>query len=393
MGQTVQWFVLFLLLFSCSSDSNPNKLNTGELWSIKMADAVMERFDSLIYYNNPSNVKWQYDIAFLGQAMDKLGSYDPRYSDYMKSFIDYFVQEDGTVKAYKQSDYNLDHINPAKCLLSLYKRTGEEKYHLAIKTFVTHLKNQPVSASGGFWHKKIYPHQMWLDGIYMSAPFLAQYAREFNEPSWLDTVANQVTLIYNKTVDEETGLLFHAWDESRQQKWADPETGCSPVFWGRALGWYLMALVDILDFFPKDHPAYGDITEILIKTSKAVVRVADKETGLWYQVLDKGNTEGNYLEASCSAMFTYVFAKAAKMSYLSDEYYRIAEKSFNSFIEEFVFLDSDGYYSIKNICGSAGLGGDPDRDGSYEYYINVPRVTNDPKGVAPFILAAIELKQ
>jgi unsaturated rhamnogalacturonyl hydrolase len=229
--------------------------NEHDLWSLRMAEAVMNRFDSLIHYNHPGKVKWQYDIAMLGQAIDKLGSVDERFSLYMQAFMDYFVREDGSIIGYRKNDYNLDHINPAKNLLTLYKRTGERKYLDAIQHVIRQLEEQPVTSAGGFWHKKRYPRQMWLDGVYMSSPFMAQCAKEFDQPQWFDTVARQITLIYEKTLDEESGLLYHAWDESKQQQWADPVSGCSPNFWGRAMGWYMMALVDVLDYFPQDHPS------------------------------------------------------------------------------------------------------------------------------------------
>jgi unsaturated rhamnogalacturonyl hydrolase len=358
-----------------------------------MADAVMSRFDSLIYYNNPGKVKWQYDIAMLGQAIDRLGSVDQKYSLYMQDFSDYFVREDGNVKLYKKSDYNLDHINPAKNLLTLYKRTGQQKYLNAINHFIVHLEEQPVTSEGGFWHKKRYPFQMWLDGVYMSSPFMAQYAKEFNQPAWFDTVALQITLICERTLDEETGLLYHAWDESRQQPWADQKTGCSPQFWGRAMGWYMMALVDVLDYMPPDHRSRENILAILLQVAEALMKVRDPGTGLWYQVLDQGSRDGNYLEASCSSMFAYAFAKGAKNRHLPHEFLEVAEDTFESILKEFVIEDVDGMLSLTGICGAAGLGGDPYRDGSYDYYVNEKTVKNDPKGVGSFILAAIELKR
>jgi unsaturated rhamnogalacturonyl hydrolase len=234
---------------------------------------------------------------------------------------------------------------------------------------------------------------MWLDGIYMSSPFMAQYAKEFNRPEWFDTVSLQIRLIYDKTFDRSTGLLYHAWDESREQRWADKQTGCSPCFWGRAMGWYMMALVDVLDYFPAQHPDREKLLDILVRTAAALRDVRDPETGLWYQVLDQGGREGNYLEASCSCMFTYAFAKGAKKGYLSQDFYRMAEESFDAILGEFITVEKDGMPGMRHVCGGAGLGGDPYRDGSYEYYINEKRVPNDPKGVGAFILAATELKK
>ena len=232
---------------------------------------------------------------------------------------------------------------------------------------------------------------MWLDGIYMASPFLAQYANDFNKPAWFDTVTFQIIHIYSKTYDPATGLLYHAWDESKSQAWCNPETGQSKEFWGRAMGWYMMAIVDVLGYLPNDHPQRDSVINILLKTSEALLRVRDPKTGLWYQVLNKGNQEGNYLEASCSSMFTYAFAKGARMGYLPSKYLDIAKQSFQAIVENFIRIGEDGVPVMTNICGAAGLGGNPYRDGSYQYYINEKRVDNDTKGVAPFILAAIEL--
>jgi len=205
---------------------------------------------------------------------------------------------------------------------------------------------------------------MWLYGIYMSSPFLAQYAIEFNKPAWFDTVTFQIMHIYEKTIDPKTGLLYHAWDESKSQAWCNPETGQSREFWGRATGWYMMAIVDVLGYLPNNHPQRDSIISILVRTSEALLKVRDPETGLWYQVLDKGKQEGNYLEASCSSMFTYAFAKGAKMGYLPAKYRGIAEKSFQSLIDNFIITGDNGVPVMTGICAAAGLGGKPYRDGS-----------------------------
>ena len=329
----------------------------------------------------------------LGQAIDKLGYLDAKYSRYHEDFIDHFITEDGYILTYDKEEYNLDNVNPAKGLITQYKRKGDIKYLNAINTTVDQLRDQPRTNSGGYWHKLKYPWQMWLDGIYMSSPFLAQYAMEFNKREWFDTVSEQITLIYGQTLDPETGLLYHAWDESRTQKWCNPSTGQSRHFWGRAMGWYMMALVDVLDYLPSDYRSRDTIISILNSTAEALLQFRDEETGLWYQVLDRQNEEGNYLEASCSAMFTYSFAKGANKGYLPEKFNDIAAASFQSITEHFIKTGEDGLPIMINICGAAGLGGTPYRDGSYTYYINEQRVDNDPKGVGPFILAAIELNQ
>lgn len=365
---------------------------SGELWSVRMANSVMARYDTLLKMDAP-RVRWQYDVSYVGQAIDRLGHLDPKYSEYMETFIDYFVQEDGTVKHYKQTDYNIDRINPAKNVITLYKRTGEQKYRDAIELHVEQMRNHPKTESGGYWHKKIYPHQIWLDGLYMASPFLAQYAKEFNDPEWFDVVAKEIQLAYRVTLDEESGLLYHAYDESREQRWADPLTGQSPHFWSRATGWYMMAIVDVLDFLPKTHPDRDSIIEILNNVSEAVLKVRDPETGLWYQVLDHLGAEGNYIEGSGSAMFAYTFAKGAKNGYLNENYLKVANSIFDDIVEHLIVEEEDGLITMTSICGACGLGGNPYRDGSYEYYITEKVYDNDPKGVAPFIMAAIELER
>ena len=365
---------------------------SGELWSVRMANSVMARYDTLLKMDAP-RVRWQYDVSYVGQAIDRLGHLDPKYSEYMETFIDYFVQEDGTVKHYKQTDYNIDRINPAKNVITLYKRTGEQKYRDAIELHVEQMRNHPKTESGGYWHKKIYPNQIWLDGLYMASPFLAQYAKEFNDPEWFDVVTKEIQLAYRVTLDEESGLLYHAYDESREQRWADPLTGQSPHFWSRATGWYMMAIVDVLDFLPKTHPDRDSIIEILNNVSEAVLKVRDPETGLWYQVLDHLGEEGNYIEGSGSAMFAYTFAKGAKNGYLNENYLDVANSVFDDIVEHLIVEEEDGLITMTSICGACGLGGNPYRDGSYEYYITEKVNDNDPKGVAPFIMAAIELER
>jgi unsaturated rhamnogalacturonyl hydrolase len=324
-------------------------------------------------------------------AIDRLGSVDPKYSKYMENWVNYFVNKDGSVKDYSPDEYNLDRIYPANNILTLYKRKENSTYQVALDRFISQMESHPKTNSGGYWHKKIYPWQMWLDGIFMASPFMARYGKEFNMSKWIDVATTQVKMIYEKTLDRKTGLLMHAWDESRQQKWCDPETGKSHYPWSRSMGWYTMALVDILDNLPENHPDRDSLIHILQKTCDALLRVSDPESGLYYQVLDQGKREGNYLEGSGSAMFTYVFARGVHKGYLNTKYLVIANNNFDNIIKEFIRVDKDGLLSMINICAVGGLGGNPYRDGSYEYYINERRQTNDPKGVAPFILAAIEL--
>jgi unsaturated rhamnogalacturonyl hydrolase len=387
-------FIGILFLFatvSCTNQKSKKEAAEGK-WSVRMANTVMATSDSLIHYVS-GNPKWAYDVAFLGMAMDRLGNIDPKYSRYMEDWVNYFIHPDGSVTDYNIQEYNLDRILPGRNVITVYKRYPEQKYKIAIDNFIEQLKTHPRTNTGGYWHKQIYPWQMWLDGIFMGSTYMAYYAKEFNAPEWFDVVTLQVKLIYEKTLDPATGLLMHAWDESRQQKWCDPVTGQSHYPWSRAIGWYTMAIVDILDYLPADHPDRDALISILQKTCDALLKVRDPETGLWYQVLNQGGREGNYIEGSGSAMYIYVFAKGARLGYLDKKYREIADNAFSDFIKNQLTVDDNGIITIHNICGGCGLGGNPYRDGSYEYYIGERRVDNDTKGVAPFILSAIELNR
>lgn len=391
----MRYFIVFLIVALSAGCSNSNNMPADQSkpeWAVKFADAVIDRSDSLIYYDREVP-KYEYDYAFLASAIDKLGKYDEKYSGYARAYIDYFVQDDGSVLTYKKSNYNIDRVRPGLNMLYLYEKTGEEKYKTAAELLVSQMEEHPRTESNGYWHKKAYPWQMWLDGLYMASPFLAKYAQMFDEPKWFDEVTFQLQLVYEKTLDEKTGLLYHAWDENRQQQWCNPETGQSKHFWSRATGWYMMALVDVLDYLPENHPERSSVIEKLNDLSDALLKVQDEETKLWYQVLDMGGREGNYVEASGSAMFIYAFAKGVKNGYLPEKYQDIAENAFDALIENLVIQDDDGHPTLTNTCGACGLGGNPYRMGDYEYYISEKQIDNDQKGVAPVILAAIELNK
>ncbi len=354
---------------------------------MRIADSVMQRCFIL-------GKKWTYEWGVVLRGLQEvwLRSGDKVYFDYIKSNIDHFVAPDGSIRTYRMEDYNLDMINTGKLLFPLYRVTGHSRYKSAIHTLVQQLKHQPRTAEGGFWHKKIYPHQMWLDGIYMACPFYAQYASMFDEPLIFDDVAHQIKLIAERTHDPATGLLYHGWDSSHQQQWAHPETGTSPHFWGRAIGWFVMAIPDVLDYFPQDHPAHNEMVTIFKNVIMALLKVQDVQSGLWYQVLDHGKAAGNYLEASASAMFIYAIAKGVRKRYLDVSVLPYAEHALEGIIRHFIEFDEHGLVNVNQICSVAGLGGEPYRDGSFEYYVNEPIVTNDDKGVGAFILAAAELE-
>jgi unsaturated rhamnogalacturonyl hydrolase len=255
------------------------------------------------------------------------------------------------------------------------------------------LSVQPRTQAGGFWHKKIYPYQMWLDGIYMAQPFYAAFAKTFNQPDCFDDIAHQILLIEEKAREPGSGLLYHAWDESKQIPWANAVTGCSPHFWGRAMGWYAMAIVDVLDDFPEDHPRRKAILEVFQRLAEAIARVQDPSSGVWYQVLDQGGREGNYLEASGSCMFVYAIAKGIRKGYLPAAFLPVVRTGYQGILHTFVSTDEQGLVTLGKVCGACGLGGVPYRDGSYEYYVTEKVVTNDYKGVGPFILASLEMER
>ena len=231
---------------------------------------------------------------------------------------------------------------------------------------------------------------MWLDGLYMAEPFYAEYATRQRDTAAMTDVTHQFLIVAQQLRDPKTGLYYHAWDSAHQQPWADPVTGRSKNFWGRAVGWYLMAAIDVLDYLPPNHRDRPALIRIVQQLADAVARVQDS-TGVWWQVLDQPNRPRNYLEESASAMFAYSFAKGARLGYLAPKYHALATRAFDGMIKQFVTTGEDGLVSIHGICKVAGLGGDPPRDGSYEYYVSEPVVADDYKGVGSFLLAAIEL--
>ncbi|WP_215225060.1 glycoside hydrolase family 88/105 protein [Echinicola shivajiensis] len=362
-------------------------------WSERMALSVMKRNPEAWQVDFMDRAVWSYPQGLMLHAFEELWkkTNNDTYYDYIQAYADKLIETDGQIKTYKYETYNIDMINSGKLLFNLYGQTGDERYKKAIEILRGQLKYQPKTSEGGFWHKLRYTNQMWLDGAYMGTPFLMQYAKEFNQPKDFDEAVLQLELMEKHLRDAKTGLLYHGWDESRFQAWADPETGRSPNVWGRAMGWYAMAVVDALDFLPDEH--YGSVVlkGILQRLASAVSHYQDKESGLWYQVVDQGDREGNYLEASVSSMFVYALAKGVNKGHLDNAYWVTAEKGFEGIISELIEVKEDGELNLTQVCAVAGLGGKPYRDGSYEYYVNEKIRVNDPKGVGPFILAAMEL--
>jgi unsaturated rhamnogalacturonyl hydrolase len=365
--------------------ASSQKINT---WSVRMVESTLQRY-------TVKDFSWNYDHGLQVMAIQKAGEAtgEKRYLQFVTDWIDYFIQPDGSIRTYRMDTYNIDWINSGKLLFGAYERTGDTRYRKAIATLREQMRTHPRNNANGFWHKKIYPYQMWLDGIYMAGPFMSEYALRFNEPEIFDDVVHQITLIERHTRDEKSGLLYHAWDESKGQRWCDPITGLSQYFWGRAVGWYVMAIVDVLDHLPQEHAGRSDLIAILEQTAAAIVKVQDEATGLWYQILDLPKRKGNYLEASASIMFVYAFAKAVREGYLRQDYLLSARRGYRGTLQNLIKIDSQGFLTLEKVCGGAGLGGEPYRDGSFEYYISEKIIPNDPKGVGPFILAALEMER
>ncbi len=362
-----------------------------DLWSRGIADTIIRQCNEEGYHSYVMD-RWAYVPGMLLMAMARAGVQlsNKDYYSFMQRHMESFVEEDGSIRTYSLEEYNLDQINQGKNLFLLYDQTGDDRYAKAAHLLAAQLSSQPHTSEGGFWHKKVYPFQMWLDGVYMSSPFLAEYAKVFDRPDLMDRVAHQILLIERMTRDPRTGLLYHGWDESREQEWADSLTGLSAHFWSRAMGWYVMAIVDSLEFFPITHPERGTIIGIFRRVCLALLQVQEKETGLWYQVLDQGDREGNYLEASGSMMFVYALAKGLRLGYLESAFHSAMMKGYEGIVKHLAEVDESGVH-LHQICHGAGLS--KDRNGSYDYYISEQIVSDAFMGIAPFLLTSLEVER
>ena len=379
-------FSLFLFFIGLAVENAICRNNRNQMMSVRMAESIMIR--------HPNGYgDWDYVTGTVLKAFEELWrrTGDERYFDYIERTVDRVVNSDGTIDDYNLGSYNIDEINEGRMLLFLYKETGEEKYRKAATLLRSQLATHPRTSEGGFWHKQRYPHQMWLDGLYMGSPFYAEYGKLFNEPEDFDDVVRQLTLMEKHARDPITGLLYHGWDESREQDWADPVTGCSPSFWGRAIGWYAMAVVDVLDYLPEHHAARDSVIAILQRLTDAVSNFQDDSTGVWWQVVDQGGRQGNYLESSVSCMLTYSIAKGIRLGYVDESYWSVVEKAYQGILQEFITENTDGTINLDQTCITAGLG--YGRDGTYEYYVYGTGIrSNDGKGLGPFITAGLEME-
>lgn len=377
----IQFFLLTIPVFLHSQSL------VEQPWSVRMAESIMARRPG-------SYGSWDYVTGTVLRGFEELWrkTGDERYYQYIKYTVDGVVNENGTINGYRVSDYNIDEINEGRMVLLLYKETGLEKYKKAAELLRSQLRDHPRTSEGGFWHKERYPWQMWLDGLYMGNPFYAEYGLLFDEPEDFDDVVLQLTLMEKHARDPNTGLLYHGWDESREQDWADPLTGCSPSFWGRAIGWYAMALVDVLDYLPLDHTGRDSVIAIISRLAEAMTAFQDENSGVWWQVVDQGGREGNYLESSVSCMMVYALGKAIRKGYINETYQPAVIKAYQGILNEFITENTDTSINLIQTCTTAGLG--YGRDGSYDYYVYGTTISvNDGKGVGPFTTASLEIER
>lgn len=365
--------------------------------AVRMAESEMVRAPRAAQLDGVEvgRIKWTYTIGLeLLSMMDAARAYDrPDFYDYALDYYDSIVQPDASIITYKKEKYNIDLVCPARPLFEIAERTGEQRYAAAIDTIYSQLLTHPRNPDGGFWHKQVYPHQMWLDGLYMGEPFYAEYVKRHLQGEAYDAavkdIVNQFVRVAEHTYDPATGLFRHAYDDSREMFWCDKTTGQSAHAWGRAMGWYAMAIVETLQYLgstTETHP----MVEILNRIYDTLPKYADKKSGMWYQVLDCPGRDGNYQEATGSIMFVYAMLKGVRLGYLPEDLREEALENYERFVDRFVRENEDGTISITDCCAVAGLGGKSMRDGSYEYYLSEPVIENDCKGVGPFIWASME---
>lgn len=385
---------------SLASKSKAITAKQALAWTTKMADSEINR-KGFTYKVDGWDLKrrrlpkFEYDIIglyphTLNRLADLTG--DDKYRETLFNSTATFINQDGSIIRYQAKNHSVDNIAPGRAVLALYRQTKEQKYQAAAKRLRDSMYDHPKTSEGAFWHKKKYTHQLWLDGVYMAMPFLAEYALMFEQGDdlkhSLEEVAKEFELTRKYLKDAETGYYYHAWDEQKQQNWADPETGVSPEFWGRGMGWLAMAIVDVLDIIPAQ---YSDIRQPIIELAKEVAQALqhsqDAETGTWWQVMDKPEHLGNYRESSATAMFVYFLATAVDKGYIDAKYQDVTMKGYQGLIDEFTLVHENGEISVKNICYVAGLGFG--RDGSYQYYMSEPQSANDPKGTVPYMLAGM----
>ena len=341
--------------------------------------------------NEEENI-WDYINGCMIRAILELYNITKKsgYLEFADNFADYFVNEDGNIRTFDPDDFNLDTIMPGRTLFDLYKLTKKEKYRKALDTVYHRLIKHPRTKTGNFWHKDIYPNQIWLDGLYMGQPFYMQYEVEYNNSKNCTDSYKQFLNVYKLMRDEKNGLYFHAYDESREMFWCDQVTGLSQCFWLRALGWYAMALIDTMEHMPEHMTVEKEEMKRIYKELIDSMLNYQHESGMWYQVVNFGGIAPNYLETSGSAIFAYAIMKSVRLGYLPKEYFQYGEKAFHGTCNRHL-SEKDGKLQLGGICLVAGLGNTTHREGTFDYYMKEPIVENEAKGIAPLILAYTEI--
>lgn len=389
--KTFRLYALLLLLFAAGTSV---LTRADELpWSQRAANAAIARWPGGRTVLPGAPWFWNYEVGTFLEGMDSvwLATVDPRYFNYIKNSVDQLVELDGAIPTLKPEEHQLDNILLGRQLLFLYGVTQNKRYLTAATYLYNQLAQQPRNAEGGYWHKQRYPNQMWLDGLYMAEPFRAQYAVLSHHPEEFADITRQFELIEEHARDPKTGLLYHGWDASKQERWANKETGDSSQFWARGMGWYMMALVDTLDYYPQTDPGRVRLLGFLRQAAAAVAHYQDQKSGLWYDVLDKPSEKGNYFESSSACMFVYAFAKGVRHGYLPESYLANAKRGYKGILSQLIKADGSDV-SLTMTVKASGLGGEPYRDGTYDYYVGEKVATNDPKGIGAFLMASTEME-
>ncbi len=358
-------------------------------WPIRIAGSVRA-----LYPNATELGNWNYTDGIIIDALFGIASRTGRDDDfnYIRQYLDHFVSPDGKLdpEAYPFKLFSLDRIRPASSLLWMYGRTKEEKYLKAARYVSTQLDQQPRTSDGGYWHRSTYPNQMWLDGIYMADVFAVEFGSRTHQPKYFDEAVKQIMLIYRHTHDPRTGLCYHGWDETKSRPWANKQTGTSPEFWGRAMGWYVMAMADVMDWLPKDHSGHKEVLPIFQSLCRSLSKYQDRDTGMWYQIVDKPTAPKNYVETSCTLMYAYAMARGAQRGWLAPEYLERARRATRGVLNRMVDLLPGNRMDIRGTAQVGSLGGD---GGFYDYYVSVPVVTNDQKSIGAFMNLSMALSE
>jgi unsaturated rhamnogalacturonyl hydrolase len=362
--------------------------------TLRVANQVIVRWPDGHIGPKGTPTTWGFELGIVLAGMNAVWSAtnDPNYFGYLHHAVDVFVQPDGAIASYDSQAYSLNNILIGRQLLTLYRMTHQEKYKLAAGRLKQQIATQPRTASGGMWHSRATPNLMLLDDQFMLAPFYAEYAATFHEPQDLEDIVKQFTLLEQHTRDPKTGLMYHGWDESHTAPWANVSTGTSATLWARGMGWYLMALVDTLPYVPEHDPHHAVLLAMLHRAAAGVERAQDPQSNLWYQTLDKPGAKENYIESSSVLMFTYAFAKGARLGYLPKPYSIAAARAWRAIRLRFVRTSESREVKITGTVTHIALGVSPADDGSYDYYLHAPVVDDDPKGVGAFLLAGSEME-